>query len=321
MFAFLACSWDGYFVDFGCRRSGMSFGPPVIETRVTTRHAPWWVIFHLGNVNTVKDQLRPGDGSQNQMAIGISPHDHNLMLLGTDLAGAYRTTDGGKNWFNNDQGLALLGTLGYGFDPVNPNIVYCVNQSIPGSMPFIPANKFEGIYKSTDAGLTWKQVLNVKNIRKRQHDIRFDKSGAVYVLGQSGVFKSSDGGANWQNLGLADLTKQALHVGANGEWLLTASEEQGIHYSADGGKTWQLRNQGLGEIKPYCYVTIHPQKPDTWFCVAGNKLYRSDDRGMNWVEQTGAIPGKQMCKLMFGAANPAGEPVLYLVYRAVGSPL
>src|SRR3954451_21823517 len=155
-------------------------------------------------------------------AIALAPSDFNVIYAGSgeglqrpDLSvgdGIYKSTDGGKTWRHlglrdAQQIPAIL------VDPRNPNRLFV---AVLGH-PYGP-NSERGVFHSTDGGQTWQKVL-YKDERTGAIDLAFDPRNAqtVYaVLWQaqqgpwengafsgpnSGLFKSTDGGATWQQTG------------------------------------------------------------------------------------------------------------------------
>src|SRR5438270_9969070 len=99
--------------------------------------------------------VRPGDfkvlgpgGGGAMFNPTISPHDPNTVLISCDMTGAYITRDGGKSWrMFNLRGVVRF----FVFDPVDPKVMYA---------------QATGLWRSTDAGETWKLVYpNPKKIK------------------------------------------------------------------------------------------------------------------------------------------------------------
>ena len=177
----------------------------------------------------------------------IDPNNSNVFYATTqgeteytdkvgDGAGVFKSTDRGNNWFQINNGLNSLETNVLVVDPNDSETLYLGTDD-------------DGVYKSTDGGETWKK-LNVSSIPKSfgVGDIIVDpqNSNNIYigtvdyfrlsesrgVLGDFGIYKSTDGGTTWEefNSGLKHL----------GVFSLELSEENRILYAGTraGGVYW-----------------------------------------------------------------------------------
>lgn len=159
-------------------------------------------------------------------------------------------------------------------DPTDPDIVWALTAHIPIPHPdftYLPAN---GIYKSTDLGVTWTQMNDtLLTPDVPVYDIAIDptNSDVVYIgTNTLGVLKSTDGGTSWQlaNEGIAygdstfpdgrwavlcieidPFNPQTLYAGVAQVYGVQleqgAGEHPGLFKSTDGAATWVERNDGL----------------------------------------------------------------------------
>ncbi len=180
-----------------------------------------------------------------------------------------------------------------------------------------------GVWKSTDSGATWKPIsdsvqmssVGAIAVAPSNHNVIYMGSGEGALRGNitwgDGVYKSSDGGKTWVNIGLKD-TRQigALIVDPNNpDVVLVAAighafgpnNERGIFRTTDGGKTWTktlYRDDHTGAID----VTFDPTDPKIVYASlwtvqrqpwtftsggAGSGLFRSMDGGVTWTELKG----------------------------------
>jgi len=190
-------------------------------------------------------------------------------------------------------------------DPTNPNNMYVVRQSTFSGL---------GVYKSTDAGLTWSKVLgpNLKDGTASQNDLAMDvkhPQELYAVLSNRGIFKTVDGGANWSQLGPSNGLPQTVAEGAvavaptspgNSRFVYVAIKDSsgtsGFYFSSDG-TSWTLQcgssNQTLcvqdprGQIFFCCFgdhdgaIVVDPKKEDVVYFTNFNRLYKSTDRGLH----------------------------------------
>ena len=246
------------------------------------------------------------------VAVAGDPVEPMVFYFGACAGGVWKTYDGGVYWENVSDGF--LNTSAVGAITVadsDHNVIYAgMGEScIRGDVSY-----GDGVYRSTDAGMTWVHLglEDTRHIaRVRVHPQNPD---LVYVaaLGhafgpneQRGVFRSRDGGKNWERVlyrddksGAIDLSIDAtnprilyaaLWETLRTPWSLTSGGEgSGIFKSVDGGDTWQelTDNPGLPKgLKGRIGIAASPAKAGrVWATVEADDagLYRSDDAGATW---------------------------------------
>ena len=137
-----------------------------------------------------------------------------------------RSTDNGDSWENMD----WLPVLSFAVDSINT--IYC--------------GTFDGIYKSTDDGLTWNQTgfggTPINSILIDAHNGLF--CGTGYYSNGQGVFYSSDSGNKWESIGLAGKIVLSLAFTSYGS-LLAGTSIDGVFETKDMGNIWVQHNNGL----------------------------------------------------------------------------
>jgi len=233
--------------------------------------------------------------------------------FGATGGGLWKTTDGGENWAPVTDGQITSASVGAVAVPeTEPNTVYIGmgESAIRGDI--MPG---DGVYKSTDAGKTWKHIgfEGSDAISK----IRVDPTNAniVYVADfgkysvpseQRGVFKSTDGGATWRKVLYRNPETGAIDISIDPHnpnviyaalWQAYRKEYQmssggpgsGLFKSTDGGEHWTeiTHNQGLPPgIDGRIGVSVSGADSNRVFALVENAnggLYRSDDRGATWA--------------------------------------
>ncbi len=204
-------------------------------------------------------------------AIAVAESDPNVIYVGTGEKsirgvttshgdGMYKSTDAGESW--EHIGLPEAGQIArIKIHPRDPDVAYvAVQGQIWGP------NEERGVYRTTDGGATWEQVLSV-DAQTGATDLRMDPTNprvlyaAMWEHGRKpwyilsggeagGIFKSTDGGDNWRKLsgGLPEtIGKVGIDVSASDPKRVYAIVEAmpgegGLYRSDDGGESWSLKN-------------------------------------------------------------------------------
>ena len=207
-------------------------------------------------------------GGRSTAATGVSGQPLVYYFGGTG-GGVFKTSDAGNNWTNVTDGFLGVGSVGaIAVAPSDPNVVYVGTGS---ACPRGNISSGDGVYRSTDAGKTWKHIGLRDAGQVGKIRIHPDDPDHVYVavLGhmfgpneERGVFRSTDGGETWEKVlfiddrtGVVDLSMDAnnpriLYAGAwaaeRKPWsLISGSEAGGIYRSTDGGDNWDHLKGGL----------------------------------------------------------------------------
>ena len=257
--------------------------------------------------------IGPYRGGRSAAVAGVASQPF-VYYYGATGGGVWKTTDGGNNWESVSDG-SVFGTGSVGAIAVadsDPNVVYVGMGESPirGNV-----SHGDGVYKSTDAGKTWKRVGLEDTRQIPRIRIHPKNPDLVYVaaLGhvfgpndQRGVFRSKDGGKTWEKVfsrgdkaGAIDLildpsNPNVIYAGFwevyRRPWTLeSGGPGGGIFKSVDGGDTWTelTRNPGLprgmvGKIG----ITVSPANPDrVWAIVEAEDggVFRSENAGRTWT--------------------------------------
>jgi photosystem II stability/assembly factor-like uncharacterized protein len=232
--------------------------------------------------------------------------------FGATGGGIWKTEDGGNTWDNVSDGFLKVGIVGaLAVAESDPNVIYagtgesCIRgNTIPG----------EGMYKSVDAGKTWKftglaeaQTISEIAVHPKNADLVY---AAVFghVFGSNperGVYRSKDGGKTWEkilyvndktaavDLVLDPFNPRVLYAGMweayRTPWsMVSGGAGSGLWKSTDGGDSWTnlSANRGMPKgIKGKICVAASGAKEDlVWAMVEADDggLLRSDDGGKTW---------------------------------------
>jgi photosystem II stability/assembly factor-like uncharacterized protein len=250
--------------------------------------------------------IGPYRGGRSTAVTGV-PGDPDTYYMGTTGGGIWKTTDGGVRWTNvsdGELGSASVGALAVGKSDTNVIYAGMGSACIRGN-----TSPGDGVYRSTDAGETWKSVgLKEAGQIGRIH-VHPSNPDIVYVAAvghafgpneERGVFRSRDGGATWEKVlyvsdtvGAVDLAMDpknprilfaATWRAERKPWTsISGGEGSGLHRSTDSGDTWEEVTEGLPEgIKGKIGVTISgADSSRVYALVEAEKggLFRSDDGG------------------------------------------
>ncbi len=160
---------------------------------------------------------------------------------------------------------------------------------IEGDLPVVLAGARQGISRSEDAGVNWKQVLRVPGGAGRVYDIQ-NYGGHMYAATSAGVYYSADRGRQWKRLyrGNDDLSRRCYAVRANAAYVLAASAA-GLLVSRDLGVSWKKASGVLGGVKVSALAQSAAQ-PQICAAAAGSSVYLSQDNGNSW-EKVYALSG------------------------------
>ncbi len=287
-----------------------------LEDYTATYYKPWLANYHVTTPGDVLAERKGGEVGQRIVSGAVSPHDPNIVLIGTDVLKIYRSDDFGTNWTISSDGFDKAGVPDIEFDPYDEGVVYALGSA--------EANKTfdnQGIYKSTDNGRTWRFVYNFKTWHKYNlKSFAFtppDEDGSRIIFAASfagdGIHASYDEGETWQRLGMTGRAIWTMDF-ADGE-LIICSPEGGIEVSTDYGKTFKQRMNGFDDPGAY-YIDIDPGNSSRWVVTSYDKLYITEDKGYNWkvlgdVEYFTGATGGQMCSVEFSAPWEDGHSRLF----------
>ena len=248
-------------------------------------------------------------------ALAVADSDPNVIYAGMGEAcvrgnathgdGVYKSVDAGRTWRNT--GLEDSYHIGaVRVHPKNPDIVY-----VAALGHLWGPNEMRGVYRTTDGGASWKQVLKRSGIAGSNNagavDIAMDPGNprvlyaAMWEISRkpwrmdsggpgSGLFKSTDGGDNWTEISRAPglprgvLGRIGIAVSpANTErvWALVEAADGGLFRSDNGGRNWTKVND-QNDLKQrawyYAHIFADPKNADTVYALNVG-MYRSIDGG------------------------------------------
>jgi len=247
--------------------------------------------------------------------VAMAPSDPNIIWIGTGEAnifrssqagcGVFKSADGGKTW----QHMGLIDTYTVArivIHPKDPNTVYVAASGHEWTQ-----SSERGVYKTIDGGKTWQKVLFIDS-ETGAIDLTMDPSDSetLYAAvwqrtrqkwndprngpnsGKSGIYRSSDGGRNWQpiNNGLP-AAKFRGRIGFD------------VSHSAPNVLYALVDNYEISR-QPTAKELSDPYGVPSCGFIKGATVFRSDDRGDSWRQVSGLTP--EMKKFMERHSNTYG---------------
>jgi photosystem II stability/assembly factor-like uncharacterized protein len=252
--------------------------------------------------------------------IVIHPDNENIWYVAVGSGGVWKTENSGTTWTSlfDKQISYSIGCIS--LDPQNPEIIWVGTGENVGGRHM---GYGDGIYKSEDGGLSWKNMGLKKSEHLSKIIIDPTNSDIMWVAsqgplwssgGERGVYKSINGGKTWKRtlgddkwIGATDLLidprNPKLLYAATWQRHRTVAGYMGggpgtaIYKTSDGGDTWIKLSKGLpksnmGKIG----LAISPQKPDVLYAAIEldrrkGAVYRSDNQGTSWKKMSNAVAG------------------------------
>ena len=236
-------------------------------------------------------------------SIAVSESDSNIIVVGmgehaargvmTSMGdGVYKSMDAGKTWshLGLDKTRHISDVV---IHPTNPNIIYITAQGAQ----YAPS-KERGIYKTTDGGKTWKNILSVNN-NTGASSLSMDMTNPRILYASM-----------WQH--------------RRYPWVMeSGGENSGLFKSIDAGNTWTKMKLGLPKDFGKSGISVSRANPDRVFAVieaAGKKggVYRSDNAGKTWKQvNSNRVNIARSWYYMEIFADPQNENTVYVLNAPV----
>ncbi|HET6764867.1 MAG TPA: hypothetical protein VFH27_14380, partial [Longimicrobiaceae bacterium] len=164
-------------------------------------------------------------------------------------SGIYKTTDGGRTWtrltdprLRNGLPTRALGRVGLAVSEKNPRIVYAM-AAVDQGITDVRQAPFGGVFRSDDAGATWKQVNDLAaNPHYYYDEIRVDPTKPEHLwVAASPLLESKDGGRTFEpdSLARVHVDNHALWIDPADPGYMLLGNDGGLYASRDGGRAWE----------------------------------------------------------------------------------
>jgi photosystem II stability/assembly factor-like uncharacterized protein len=254
-----------------------------------------------------------GPHGNRAIAVAGVPGNPQVSYIGAASGGLWKTDDMGFHWRPVFDGQDDSSVGAVALAPANPNQVWVGTGETFLIRPHHAVGN--GVYKSSNAGRTWKHLGLEKTFRISRVLVHPTDTNTVYVASmghthapqqERGVYKTTDGGKTWQRIlfvneltGCSDLAMDSRNPNVlyAAMWqveittwnLKSGGPGSGIYRSRDGGATWEPLRNGLesGPAHPVgkTSVDVSYTNPNIVYALVEDnepRLYRSADGGDSW---------------------------------------
>ncbi|OSY88961.1 hypothetical protein WH52_04670 [Tenacibaculum holothuriorum] len=233
------------------------------------------------------EQLGPtnytnGDGGYNPgvgriTSIAIHPNNSNIIIIGAETGGVWKSTDKGNTWNPLSDQFSTMKVYALTIDPQNPDIYFWGSDQ-------------GKIYKSNNAGNTWQQLTTIGHNKVNKILIQPNNNQKVFAsVKGSGIFKSNNGGSSWSRIISSEDNGFDIEFKPGDFNTIYASGEK-FHKSSDGGNSWTtisgFDNTGVKMIgvspanKNIVYV-LEAKNSSSSF----NAIYISNNSGTSFIKR------------------------------------
>ncbi|MGA0273164.1 MAG: VPS10 domain-containing protein [Flavobacteriaceae bacterium] len=291
--------------------------------------------------------IGPFRGGRSVASVGVV-NAPATFYMGTTGGGVWKTEDNGLHWKNCSDGFFKTGTVGaIAVSESDPNVVVVGmgEHAARGVM----SSMGDGVYKSEDAGATWKHIgldlsRHISNIEIHPTNpdlIYVAVQGAQYgPTSERGIYRSKDGGVNWEKVlyisettGAASLSMDknnprilyaALWDHQRSPWQMrSGGPNSGLYKSTDGGDHWTKMEKGLPEVFGKAGISVSRANSSLVFAnieaegtAAG--VYRSEDGGTSWQQvNKDRVAVARSWYYMEIFADPVDENTVYVLNAPV----
>lgn len=258
---------------------------PVGPNRIEPSPQPWEVR-GVGRLNVVT----------------FHPTDTNILYVGAANGGIWKSENAGESWLPLGDNLPIMRISDIAIDPQHPDTLYAclgdINTTFVNVNNLYPTNFGEGVFKSVDGGNTWtptglslSQGLAQFSLMRRVL-IHPEQTNLLIAAGISGIWKSEDGGDNWDRV-VDDQIFLDIDMDPNNPTVLYASStafSSTIFKSTDFGTSWEALDVGIPQDGSVIRIeiAIAPSNSNYLYATAVgtngglHSFYRSTNAGANW---------------------------------------
>jgi len=287
--------------------------------------------------------IGPWRGGRSTTATGVKGKPL-LYYMGTTGGGVWKTENAGVTWENLSDNDFKVGTIGaVAVSESDNNVLYVGTGEAP--IRGVTTSSGDGVWKSTDAGKTWKHIGLEKSGQISSIRIHPTNSDIAWVAVQGqiwgpnedrGVFRTQDGGKTWEHVlkvsadaGASDLRLDPTnprilyaalwHHGRKPWYIQSGGTDGGIYKSIDSGDNWEKLKGGLPEMVGKIAVDVSASNPQRIYALLEAEpgeggLWRSEDAGENWALINGhRVLHTRAWYYIHIAADPVDDETVYVL--------
>jgi photosystem II stability/assembly factor-like uncharacterized protein len=289
---------------------------------------------------------RTGDGGKNWTLLAepqalirwiiVDPGDSRVIYLSTGIfdrfavkpEGVLKSMDGGQTWQAMNTGLTSLAVGALTMHPADSQTLMA-GTGKAGYFLDDPNELYGGVFKTSDGGQHWKQVLPGAGSKEelRFSAIAYAPSNPEIVYADAGYvfYRSSDGGEHWVRYSV-----EAGSNAVNGEnrgqpialvvdpkdpnRILMNAYDGGVFISSDGGQTWKDASRGYSGAQTWS-IAVHPSDPARVLVASKNGVHLSTDGGQTWQ---GVINHPLLNNILAVAFDPSNDHTFVAGQEIVG---
>jgi len=268
----------------------------------------------LGPTNyTSTESWSPGLGRVN--CVVEDPNLASTLYIGTPGGGAWKSTNSGTTWIPLSDNLSAIGISAIGIAKTNSQIIYLATGDADGG-----DTQSIGVIKSTDGGASWAIVGSTTNVPGQLADILVDPidPNIVYVASRnSGIYKTSNGGANWTKI--LNGNYRDIEFKPGNSQIIYASNQSRIKFSTNAGSNWSSA-LGIPSGMSRIALAVTPADDSYVYALIANGtggykgVYRSTDSGVNFSAMnttTDCFEGDQSWYDMAIGASDTDKDVIF----------
>ncbi len=232
-----------------------------------------------------EDYITSQIGLGRTTSMGFHPTNPAIFYVGAAIGGIWKTTDGGQNYTPLGDDLPFMAVSSIIVNRDNPDIIYiAISDHVGYGPPSI------GVYKSTDAGLTWQPTALSfslsENTRIYWMEVDPNDVDKIFVGTEDGLYRTTDGFQTVNLINSARTFDVKINLG-NTNIVYQGRNDGSFHRSTDGGATFsQIQDFGSGNV----YMALTPLNTSKVYVRNGSDLYKSTDNGATFSPTSNTFP-------------------------------
>ena len=284
-------------------------------------------------------------------AVALHPTDQQTFYIGAASGGIFKTEDGGLSFsaiFDEQPSLSIGDVV---LAPSNPEIIYVgTGEANPGGGSV--AYDGLGVFRSNDGGATWVDLglhesgsIGKMVVHPENPDICYVAAmGRMFSTNsERGIFKTTDGGQNWEKVLYLNDSTGAVDIAVNPEnpeilyaamWERTRTPDRrhyggqscGIFKTTDGGTNWTELTAGLpsGSDVGRIGISISPSNPDILYAIYADEvgyfagIFKTSNAGETWTQTNDGSLGSMYSSYGWWFGRIRVDPVNPQMAYAIG---